>query len=118
MDTKRSQNGHKKTSTRFHFAPMKENELKPLVTFKNHRIQFNEIIARETFANEKFSDKKITLVSVMGPSRSGKSFLMSILTGGRQGNTVRGAFKTGYERCTEGILVFTQPMISEDVSET
>ncbi|CAJ0916454.1 unnamed protein product, partial [Mesorhabditis belari] len=91
-----------------------ENVLLPLVTFEEDEIHFDEQIARKTFANEAYHGKKISLVTVMGPSRMGKSFLMSFLTGGMKGNKISGAFQSGYERYTEGILIFVNPMISKD----
>ncbi|CAJ0925983.1 unnamed protein product, partial [Mesorhabditis belari] len=91
-----------------------ENGLLPLATFKEDEIHFDEQIARETYANRVYHGKKISLVTVMGPSRMGKSFLMSFLTGGMKGNKISGAFQSGYERYTEGILIFRNPMISND----
>ncbi|CAJ0925974.1 unnamed protein product, partial [Mesorhabditis belari] len=87
-----------------------ENSLIPLVTFDENRLNFHETVARETFANEKYRGVKITFVSVMGPSRSGKSFLMSVLTNGVDGNKIHGAFQSGLQRFTEGIHIFTRPI--------
>ncbi|CAJ0580184.1 unnamed protein product, partial [Mesorhabditis spiculigera] len=85
-----------------------------LVSFPDGKIEFHEDVAKRTFASPAYRGKKISLVSVMGPSRSGKSFFISLMINGLQAGpghrkVVSGFFKSGYERHTEGILIFEKP---------
>ena len=52
---------------------------------------------------------RVSLVSITGPTRSGKSFLMNSLIG------IPNGFKVGTKRrqCTEGIYIWTEPKIIE-----
>ncbi|CAJ0565976.1 unnamed protein product, partial [Mesorhabditis spiculigera] len=82
-----------------------------LVSFEGGNILLNEDSARKTFANERYRDKKVTFVSIIGPSRSGKSFLVAYMTSKHE---IRGRFKSGYDRDTEGIQICEHPMELED----
>ncbi|CAJ0943681.1 unnamed protein product, partial [Mesorhabditis belari] len=86
----------------------------PLVTFENGQIQFNEEVARATFAHPKYEALKISLVSVIGPTRTGKSFLIAYLAEGAPCHFITGRFKSGYDPVTEGIKIFFSPLIFRD----
>ncbi|CAJ0951893.1 unnamed protein product, partial [Mesorhabditis belari] len=70
---------------------------------------FHEDVARKTILNEKFSNFKKSIVSIMGPSRMGKSFFLLYLNKEAESEEIRGAFQSGHSRCTAGILISTQP---------
>ncbi|CAJ0584054.1 unnamed protein product, partial [Mesorhabditis spiculigera] len=82
-----------------------------LVSFEGGKVTLFEQNARSTFAHERYRNKKIAFVSVAGPARSGKSFLVAYLT---SGFFIRGRFKSGYARDTEGILICDTPWVLED----
>ncbi|CAJ0920325.1 unnamed protein product, partial [Mesorhabditis belari] len=88
-----------------------------LVTFENGKIQFNEEVARATFASSKYAPFKIHLVSVIGPTGTGKSFLIAFLAEGSDHDLINGRFQSGYDRVTEGIKIFHSPMIFMDEKE-
>ncbi|CAJ0948498.1 unnamed protein product, partial [Mesorhabditis belari] len=88
--------------------------MESLVSFENDSIYFNNYVAEKTFANEKFLGKKITIISVLGPSRSGKSFLMAVLTNKGDDKEIEGFFQSGYDRCTKGIFISSQPEYLSD----
>ncbi|CAJ0571798.1 unnamed protein product, partial [Mesorhabditis spiculigera] len=84
-----------------------------LVSFEGERVSLNFEGAKRTFADERYHGRKITLASVIGPSRSGKSFLVAYLTsnGRIQGNfSIQGNFRSGFARYTEGIQIYDIPM--------
>ncbi|CAJ0571901.1 unnamed protein product, partial [Mesorhabditis spiculigera] len=85
-----------------------------LVHFDNGAIKINERVLRDTIFNAKYRGYKVRLVSVVGPSRTGKSFLVSFLsqyTLGTPFPIITGDFKSGYERVTTGIHILSQPQL-------
>ena len=65
---------------------------------------------RQLFSS--LSDKKISVVSVAGPSRSGKSFLLNALLSNTSGFHLGHSTNPG----TKGIWAWNRPLISDDVA--
>lgn len=48
-----------------------------IVTLTNDKYQLNDIILSEVFDRDDFLDREIVVVSITGPYRKGKSFLLN-----------------------------------------
>ena len=60
------------------------------------------------------SDKKISIISVMGPKSSGKSFLSNQLVGIFKNGFNIGSMGNRTECCTKGIWIWGKPIINND----
>ena len=62
-----------------------------------------------------FSDKKISIISVIGPKSSGKSFLSNQLIGKFKDAFEIGSINTQNDCCTKGIWIWGKPIINNDL---
>ena len=61
------------------------------------------------------SDKKISIISIIGPKSSGKSFLSNQLIGKFRDAFEIGSINTQNECCTKGIWIWGKPIINNDL---
>ena len=58
-------------------------------------LKFNSATLTRVFLDKRFNEKRVFVISVLGPQSSGKSTLLNFLFGSK--------FSTGTGRCTKGI---------------
>ena len=83
---------------------------KPIL-FINDKFEFTE---EGLSLIKSLSDKKVSLISVIGPKSSGKSFLSNQLIGKFKDAFEIGSINTQNDCCTKGIWVWRKPIIIND----